>query len=62
MLYVGVGVGYVLGGLALNLYVDFDKVPKDEYVIYGEFHRFVHAVILKSFWVALNTLDSHMDK
>lgn len=29
MLYVGVGVGYVLGGAALNLYVDFDRVPKD---------------------------------
>ena len=29
MLYVGVGVGYVLGGAALNLYVDFDRIPKD---------------------------------
>ena len=30
MLYAGVGVGYVLGGAALNLYVDFDRVPKDQ--------------------------------
>ena len=30
MLYVGAGVGFVLGGAALNLYVDFDSVPRDQ--------------------------------
>ena len=32
MLYVGVGVGFVLGGEALNLYVDFDQVPNERQV------------------------------
>lgn len=53
MLYVGVGVGYVLGGLALNLYVDFDKVPKDEWVLTTEDPRWVGAWWLSFFLAAV---------
>ena len=29
MMFVGIAVGYVAGGQALKLYVDFDTVPSD---------------------------------
>ena len=31
MQYVGIAVGYILGGQAIRLYVDFDALPSERY-------------------------------